>query len=87
MILPVEIGPFLVGHERKQRELLLRRLEGIQAPLKGRPNGARGRGDQALHKDHEEADMGPFFAHGLVVAVADVVGDRLVESSGVTTWS
>src|SRR5690348_4836745 len=54
-------------------------MQCLQAPLEGRADGARGGGDQPLHEDHEEAHVTPLLAHGLVIAIANVVGDRLVQ--------
>lgn len=50
-----------------------------KAALQRRLDGACAGDHQPLHQDHQEADVAPLLPHGLVVAFADVFGDRLVE--------
>src|SRR3989304_2226175 len=53
--------------------------EPFKPPFECGADSARTGDHQTLHQDHQEADVAPLLPHGLVVAFADVFGDRLVE--------
>ena len=59
--------------------MLLGRGERFEPPLKRGANGARAGDHQALHQDHQKADVAPLLAQGLVVTITDVFGDCLIE--------
>ncbi len=79
MLLAIQIRPFLLGREREEGQLLLGCGERLEPPFKRSSDGACAGDHQTLHQDHQEADVAPLLPHGLVVAFADVFGDRLVE--------
>ncbi len=53
--------------------------ERLETPFKRSTDGARAGDHQALHQDHQEADVAPLLLHGLVVAFPHVFGDRVVQ--------
>ena len=55
--------------------------ERFEPPFECGADGACAGDHQALHQDHQKADIAPLLPHGLVVAFADVFGDRFVEES------
>ncbi len=79
LLLPVEIGPFLVRKHRKEGQLCLRHLEHLQPTFQRSVDGARAGNHKTLHQDHKEADIAALLALGLVVAVPHIFSDRLVQ--------
>ncbi len=77
--LAVEFSPFLDVDRIKQRGLDLRLIEESLPFLKRGPDGRRAGCHQALHQDHQEADMALLRRHSLVVAVAHIIGDGFIE--------
>ena len=59
--------------------MFLRRGERFKSPFERSADGACAGDHQALHQDHQKTDVAPLLPHGLVVAFADVFGDRLIE--------
>ncbi len=82
--LAVQLRPFRpllrTGLTVEERRLGQRRVQCIKAPLQRRANRRRARRHQALHQDHQKSDMPLLGGHGLVVAMAHIVGHRLVET-------
>src|SRR5574337_355757 len=42
-------------------------------------DGTRAGDYQALHQDHQEADIAPLLPYGLVIAFTDIFGNRLIK--------
>ena len=57
----------------------VRGVQDLQTTLHGRGDGSGAAGDHPLHQQHQEAEVLAVLADGLVIAEADVLGDRLVE--------
>ena len=79
LLLALQLGPVLTHVFPKERELAGGQLQHLQAPLQGGAYGSSAGGDQPLHEDHQEANGGLLVAQGLVVALAHVLGDGVVE--------
>ena len=74
---PAGLGP---GWTQQQICLRLRRIEQGLALLQRGADGGRAGRHQPLHQNHQEADVALLGCHGLVVAVAHIVGHRLVQA-------
>ena len=78
--LAVQVRPLVGAGVLEQVGLRLRRIEQGLALFQCGADGCRTGRHQPLHQDHQEADVALLGHHGLVVAVAHIVGHGFVQA-------
>ena len=81
LLLAVEIHPLLLGELGEEHELLARRLQRLKTTLQGGPDRTSRGGNQALHEDHQEANVALLLLHRLVVTLSHILSHRFVEGA------
>ena len=87
LFLGIEIRPSLADVLAEQAGLVRGQIEHFKPPFQRGADGAHARRHQTLHQDHQEPDGGVLLETRLVVALANVFRDGIVERSLIAVGS